>query len=168
MAGAAKSGNNQGGAGEKIRRKLEEEIAQLERELNYELPREIAKARAHGDLSENAEYKFAKERQHLVGMRLQQLRQRLSSLSLINLSKIPRDRIGYGSRVTLLDLSSNDEVNYQLVTAEESDVSQGLISTTSPIGRALLGKRESEVVNVRTPAGVREFEIVRLVTIYEQ
>ncbi len=167
MADAAKSKSKQAGAEEKIRRKLEGEIAQLDRELSYELPQEIAKARAHGDLSENAEYKYAKERQHLVGMRLQQLRKRLSGLSLVNLAKIPRDRIGYGSRVTLLDLNSNDEVNYQLVTAEESDVSQGLISTTSPIGKALLGKRAGEAVNVRTPAGAREFEVVRLLTIYD-
>ncbi len=168
MADAAKSKSKQADAGEKIRRKLEDEIAQLDRELNYELPKEIATARAHGDLSENAEYKYAKERQHLVGMRLQQLRKRLASLSLVNLAKIPRDRIGYGSRVTLLDLNSNDEVNYQLVTAEESDVSQGLISTTSPIGKALLGKRAGEAVNVRTPAGAREFEVVRLLTIYDR
>ncbi len=168
MADAAKSKNKQAGAEEKIRRKLEDEIAQLDRELNYELPKEIATARAHGDLSENAEYKYAKERQHLVGMRLQQLRKRLASLSLVNLAKIPRDRIGYGSRVTLHDLNSNDEVNYQLVTAEESDVSQGLISTTSPIGKALLGKRAGEAVNVRTPAGAREFEVVRLLTIYDR
>jgi transcription elongation factor GreA len=167
MADAAKSKSKQAGAEEKIRRKLEGEIAQLDRELYYELPQEIAKARAHGDLRENAEYKYAKERQHLVGMRLQQLRKRLASLSLVNLAKIPRDRIGYGSRVTLLDLNSNDEVNYQLVTAEESDVSQGLISTTSPIGKALLGKRAGEAVNVRTPAGAREFEVVRLLTIYD-
>ncbi len=168
MADAAKSKNKQAGAEEKIRRKLEGEIAQLDRELYYELPKEIATARAHGDLKENAEYKYAKERQLLVGVRLQQLRKRLAGLSLVNLAKIPHDRIGYGSRVTLLDLNSNDEVNYQLVTAEESDVSQGLISTTSPIGKALLGKRAGEAVNVRTPAGAREFEVVRLLTIYDR
>ena len=155
-------------AGQKIRRKLEGEIVQLERELTQELPKEIAKARAHGDLSENAEYKFAKERQHYVGMRLQQLRKRLADLSLINLAKIPRDRVGYGSRVTLLDTEKNGEVKYQLVTAEESDVAQGLISTNSPIGRALLGKQPGEVVNVQTPAGARTFEIVRLLTIYDE
>jgi len=154
-------------AGQKIRSKLEAEIAALERELHYDLPKEIAKARAHGDLSENAEYKFAKERQHLVGMRLQQLRKRMADLSLINLAKIPRDRIGYGSQVTLLDTEKNDELIYQLVTAEESDVGQGLISTTSPIGRALLGKQEGELVRVQTPAGARNFEVVRVLTIYD-
>lgn len=156
----------QSDAGERIRRKLEAEIVELERELHHELPKEIATARAHGDLSENAEYKYAKERQHLVGMRLQQLRKRLADLSLINVSRIPRDRVGYGSRVTLLDTQKNDEVHYQLVTAEEADVSQGLISTTSPIGRALMGKQEGELVRVQTPAGARTFELVRLLTIH--
>jgi transcription elongation factor GreA len=157
----------QSDAGAKIRSKLEQEIVTLERELHHELPKEIAKARAHGDLSENAEYKYAKERQHLVGMRLQQLRKRLADLALVNLSKIPRDRIGYGSRVELLDTEKNSEVSYQLVTAEESDISQGRLSTTSPIGRALLGRKEGEVVLVQTPAGARSFEIVRVVTIHE-
>ncbi|MGH9863463.1 MAG: GreA/GreB family elongation factor [Candidatus Acidiferrales bacterium] len=155
-------------AGQKIRRKLEEEVAVLERELHYELPKEIAKARAHGDLSENAEYKFAKERQHLVGMRLQLLRKRLADLSLVNLSKIPRDQVGYGSRVTLLDTEKGEEVNYQLVMGEESDAAQGLISTTSPIGRALMGKKEGDVVRVATPAGARTFEVVRLFTLYDE
>lgn len=158
---------NQSDAGEKIRRKLQEAIAELERELHQELPKEIARARAHGDLSENAEYKFAKERQHLVGMRLQHLRKRLADLSLVNLAKVPRDRVGYGSRVTLLDSEKGDEVTYQLVSVEESDVARGLISTTSPIGRALMGKREGEVVRVATPAGPRTFEVVRLATIHD-
>jgi transcription elongation factor GreA len=157
-----------GGSGQRIRRKLEDEIVALERELHHELPKEIAKARAHGDLSENAEYKYAKERQHLVGMRLQQLRKRLADLSLMNLSKIPRDRVGYGSRVQLVETDNGKEVEYQLVTAEESDVGQGLISTTSPIGRALMGKQEGEEVRVQTPAGARTFEIVRLVTIHDE
>lgn len=160
--------NGQADAAHRIRRKLEDEVAQLERELNQELPKEIAKARAHGDLSENAEYKFAKERQHLVGMRLQQLRKRLADLSLINLAKIPRDRIGYGSRVTLLDTQKNGEVSYRLVTAEESDISQGLLSTSSPIGKALLGKQKGEVVRVETPAGSRVFEITRVQTIHDE
>ena len=158
---------NQSDAAQRITRKLQDEIAQLERELHAELPKEIAKARAHGDLSENAEYKYAKERQHLVGMRLQQLRKRVADLSLVNLSKIPRDAAGYGSRVTLLDTEKGGEVGYQLVTAEESDVAQGLISTTSPIGRALLGKKQGDVVRVQTPAGNRTFEVIKLLTIYD-
>ena len=157
----------QSDAAQRISRKLQDQIAQLERELHAELPKEIAKARAHGDLSENAEYKYAKERQHLVGMRLQQLRKRVADLSLVNLSKIPRDSVGYGSRVTLLDTEKGGEVGYQLVTAEESDVAQGLISTTSPIGRALLGKKPGDVVRVQTPAGNRTFEVIKLLTIYD-
>ncbi|MGH9779857.1 MAG: GreA/GreB family elongation factor [Candidatus Acidiferrales bacterium] len=157
----------QSDAAQRISRKLQDQIAQLERELHAELPKEIAKARAHGDLSENAEYKYAKERQHLVGMRLQQLRKRVADLSLVNLSKIPRDAVGYGSRVTLLDTEKGGEVGYQLVTAEESDVAQGLISTNSPIGRALLGKKQGDVVRVQTPAGNRTFEVVKLLTIYD-
>lgn len=158
----------QSDAAQRITRKLQEEIAQLERELHAELPKEIAKARAHGDLSENAEYKYAKERQHLVGMRLQQLRKRLADLSLMNLSKIPHDRVGYGSRVTLIDAEKGDELSYQLVTAEESDFAQGLISTTSPIGRALLGKQQGDIVKVATPAGARTLEVVRLQTIHDE
>lgn len=168
MADGAPTGSVKTDAGEIIKRKLQEKISRLEHELNVELPKEIGKAREHGDLSENAEYKFAKERQHYVAMQLQQLRTRLSALSLVNLSKIPRDRAGYGSRLTVLDLGKDEELSYQLVTAEESDVTQGLISTTSPIGKAFLGKREGDVVTVRTPAGAREFEIVRLKTIYEE
>lgn len=167
MAEGAKPGTGND-AGTEIRRKLEQEIARLDYELNHELPKEIAKARAHGDLSENAEYKYAKERQHYVGMRLQQLRRRLADLSLVNLSKIPRDRVGYGSEVTLLDMNKNDEVKYRLVSGEETDVAQGRISTNSPIGRALMGRREGDAVSVRTPAGLREFEVIRLLTIHDQ
>ena len=154
--------------GETIKRRLQERIDRLDRELNVDLPKEIGKAREHGDLSENAEYKFAKERQHYVAMEMQQLRQRISALSLVNLSKIPRDKAGYGSSLTVLDLDKDEKLEYQLVTTEESDVSKGLISTTSPIGRAFLGKQEGDVVNVRTPAGAREFEIVNLKTIYDE
>jgi transcription elongation factor GreA len=167
MSENAQSGSARGDAGETIKRKLQEKIAQLDYEMNVELPKEIGKAREHGDLSENAEYKFAKERQHYVAMQLQGLRKRLSALSLVNLAKIPRDQVGYGSEVTVLDLDKDEETQYQLVTAEESDAASGMISTTSPIGRAFIGKKAGDVVNVRTPAGAREFEIVRLKTIYD-
>lgn len=151
----------------KIRQKLESEITTLERELNHELPKELMKARAHGDLNENAEYKFAKERQGYVAARLAQLNQRLADLSLLNLNKIPKDVVGYGSRVVLFDRQKQAEVSYQLVTPEEADAAQGLISTSSPIGRGLLGKRVGDAVQIQTPAGPREFEIVRLATIYD-
>lgn len=167
MSENAQSGSVPGDAGEMIKRKLQEKIAQLDHEMNVELPKEIGKAREHGDLKENAEYKYAKERQHYVAMQLQGLRQRLSALSLVNLAKIPRGKVGYGSEVTVRDLDKDEEMQYRLVTAEESDAAQGLISTTSPIGQAFIGKKEGDIVNVRTPAGVREFEILRLKTIYD-
>ncbi len=151
-----------------LKKKLEEEIAALDMELRVELPREISKARAHGDLSENAEYHAAKERQGIVNMRLGQLRARLRELSMIDMSRIPRDRVGLGSTVTVLDLTKEEEVTYQLLTSEEADVAQGRISTTSPIGRALLGKQVGDTVKVMIPGGVREMEIIRLVTIHDE
>jgi transcription elongation factor GreA len=150
-----------------LKKKLEEEIAALENELRIQLPREIAKARAHGDLSENAEYHAAKERQGMVNARLGQLRARLRELSMVDMTRIPRDRVGLGSSVTVLDLEKEEEITYQLVTSEEADVAQGRISTTSPIGRGLIGKKVGETVKVQIPAGVREMEIIQLVTIHD-
>jgi len=151
-----------------IIKRLEEEIQTLERELNHELPKELKRARALGDLSENAEFHMAKQRQDIVSARLVQLKKRLADLSLINMSNIPKDKVGYGSRVTLYDLSRNAEVKYKLVTSEEADVSKGLISTTSPIGRALMGKRPGDTVTVRAPNGDRELEVRSLSTIYDE
>jgi transcription elongation factor GreA len=151
----------------KIKHKLQEEIDTLEHELNLELPKELMKARAHGDLSENAEYKYAKERQGFVSARLGQLKKRMGDLGMLNLNNIPHDRAGYGSRVWLRDMVKASEVEYKLVTSEEADAAQGLISTTSPIGRALLGRRAGDEVKVQTPAGVKEFELVKLKTIHE-
>ncbi len=151
-----------------IIKRLEEEIQALERELNHELPKELKRARALGDLSENAEFHMAKQRQDIVGARLVHLKRRLADLSLINMNNIPRDKVGYGSRVTLYDLSRGAEVEYKLVTSEEADVSKGLISTTSPIGRALMGKRPGETVTVRAPNGDRELEVRSLRTIYDE
>jgi len=152
----------------KIKQKLEEEIRVLEHELNHELPKELLKARAHGDLSENAEFKFAKERQGFVDARIAQLKQRLANVAMLNLNNVPRDRAGYGSTVRLLDLQKSAEVEYKLVTAEESDAANGKISTTSPIGKALLGRRVGDEVRVQTPAGMKEFELVELRTIHDQ
>jgi transcription elongation factor GreA len=152
---------------EEVKRKLKEEIQTLEHELNIELPKELMKARAHGDLSENAEFKFAKERQGYVSARLGHLKKRLGDMGMLNLNNIPKDRAGYGSRVWLLDLKKSAEVEYKLVTSEEADAEKGLISTTSPIGKALLGRRVGEEVRVQTPAGTREFEVVRIQTIHE-
>jgi transcription elongation factor GreA len=152
----------------KIRQKLEEEMRTLEHELNLELPKELLKARAHGDLSENAEYKYAKERQGYLSARLGQLKKRLADVAMLNLENLPRDRAGYGSRVWLLDLQKSAEIEYKLVTTEEADASKGLISTTSPIGKALLGRRVGDEIKVQTPAGTKEFELVRLQTIHDE
>src|SRR5260370_2136795 len=137
----------------KIKRKIEEEIDALEHELNLELPKELMKARAHGDLSENAEFKYAKERQGYVSARLGQLKKRMGDIGMLNLNNIPHDRAGYGSRVWLRDLNKASEVEYKLVTSEEADAEQGWISTTSPIGRALLGMGVVGEVKVQTPTG---------------
>ena len=152
---------------EDLKKKLEEEIERLDFELRIELPREIAKARAHGDLSENAEYHAAKERQGIVNARIGQLRSRLRELSMVDMARIPRDRAGLGSSVTVLDLSKDEEITYRLVTSEEANVNEGRISTTSPIGRGLLGKQVGDTVKVQIPGGVREMEIIQLVTIHD-
>jgi transcription elongation factor GreA len=150
-----------------LKKKLEEELAALENELRVDLPREISKARAHGDLSENAEYHAAKERQGIVNMRLVQVRARLRELSMVDMARIPRDRVGLGSTVTVLDLTKDEEITYSLVTSEDADVAQGRISTTSPIGRGLIGKRVGDTVKVQIPDGVREMEIIQLITIHD-
>jgi len=151
----------------RIKLKLQGEIDQLEHELNVELPKEIAVARAHGDLSENAEYKYAKERQGFVNARLGQLKKRLGDLGLLNLSNIPRDRSGYGSRIVVIDTQRDVRIEYRLVSSEEADVDKGHISTTSPIGRALLNRKVGDEVKVSTPAGAKEFEVVELSTIHQ-
>jgi transcription elongation factor GreA len=151
-----------------IVQKLQEEIQALEHELNHELPNELKRARALGDLSENAEYTMAKQRQDYVGARLGQLRRRLADVSLINMNNIPKDRIAFGSRVKLYDVDRDTELEYRLVTSEEADVSKGLISTTSPIGRGLMGKKLGDTVKVTTPNGSREFEIRSVLTFHDQ
>lgn len=153
---------------EKIKKKLQDEIATLEHELHSELPNEIKIARAHGDLSENAEYKYAKERQSYVSARLGQLHQRMANLSLMNLNNLPKDRAAYGSRIVVLDTEKDSKVTYKLVTIEEADAAKGMISTSSPIGRALLGKKVGDEVSVTTPAGVKNYEVVELLTIYDE
>jgi transcription elongation factor GreA len=150
-----------------IKKKLQEEIAALEYELRNELPREILKARAHGDLSENAEYHAAKERQGLVNARLGHLQKRLADFSMIDLTKIPHDKVGLGSKVVVLDVKSSAETTYYLVTSEEADATQGRISTASPIGRSLLGKEAGDTVKMQAPGGAKELEILEFVTIHE-
>jgi transcription elongation factor GreA len=150
-----------------IKKKLQDEITQLEHELHVELPKEILKAREHGDLSENAEYHAAKDRQGLVNARLGQLKKRLSEVSMVDFTKIPQGKVGLGSTVVVLDTKREEEVTYSLVTSEEADAANGKISTTSPIGRALLGKEEGDVVKVQSPGGLKELEILKLTTIHD-
>jgi transcription elongation factor GreA len=146
-------------------KRFEDEIVQLERELTQDLPREIKRAREHGDLRENAEYHAAKERQRFVEARVSMLRQRVSEIQLMNLDKIPHDRAGFGSRLTVRE--HGKQAVYELVMPEDSDPDRGLISVASPIGRALVGKEEGDEVTVPTPAGTRELEIVQLTTIHD-
>ena len=153
---------------ELIKKRLEEEIRGLEYELKVQLPREILKAREHGDLRENAEYKAAKERQSFLEARVGQLHRRLAALSLVNLDRIPRGKVGLGSTVTLRSAGNGEEVVYELVTPEESDPTVGRISPSSPIGKSLLNHEEGDTVEVRVPSGTKEYELVRLVTIHDQ
>jgi len=150
-----------------IKKKLEEEIQALERELREELPKALKAAAALGDLSDNADYQAARERQDFVRVRLGQLKQRIADLSMINFDKIPRDRISLGSKVVLLDVDKNEEITYKLVTTEDANVTEGLISTTSPIGRSLLNKREGDTVEVKIPSGTRTFEILSFTTMHD-
>jgi transcription elongation factor GreA len=153
---------------ERILKKFEDEIAQLDKELKTELPREIKRARELGDLRENAEYQAAKERQRLVESRISLLQKRVSEIQLMNLEKIPKDKVGVGSTVTLTE-STGQTVVYQLVMPEDANVDEGLISTASPIGRALLNKEEGDDVVVKTPNGAeRRFEVTKLVTIHDE
>jgi len=152
---------------EQIKRKLQDEINTLEHELVHDLPKEIKKAAALGDLSENAEYHMAKQRQEFVKARVRQLGKRLAELSMVNMNNIPKDRIGLGSTVKVYDTTKNEEVEYNLVTSEESDVGAGKISTTSPIGRALLNKKVGDTAVVVTPNGKREMEVLSLMTIHD-
>ena len=153
---------------EHIRKKLEQEIQLLEYELNHELPKELKKAVALGDLSENAEYHMAKQRQEFVRARLGQLKRRMADLSLVNMDNIPKDKVGLGSTVKVYDSTKEEEIQYKLVTSEESDVVAGKVSTTSPIGRALINKKVGDTATVVTPNGNRELEVLSLVTIHDE
>jgi transcription elongation factor GreA len=147
-------------------KRFEEEIAVLERELTHELPKEIQRARELGDLRENAEYAAAKERQRFVEARVSMLRKRVSEIQLINLDRIPTDRAGFGSKLTIIE--NGRELSYELVMPEDADPDRGLVSVASPIGRALVGKEAGDEVKAPTPAGVRVFEIIKLVTIHDE
>jgi transcription elongation factor GreA len=152
---------------EEFKQKIEGELRQLEVELRTEIPMELKKAVAMGDLSENAEYEAARNRQDYVRARIANLRKRLADISMIDVSRLPNDRAAYGSTLTVYDLDSGDELTYLLVMAEDSDISKNKISTVSPIGRGLMGRREGEEVEISTPAGKRRFEIIKLTTIHD-
>ena len=151
-----------------IKKRLEEEIRTLDHELKVQLPKEIQRAREHGDLRENAEYKAAKERQSYLQARIGQLHQRLAALTRMNLDKIPHHKVGLGSSVRIRDTATGEAVSYEIVTPEETDPAQGKISPSSPIGKCLLNHEEGDVVEVTVPSGTREYEILRLITIYDQ
>ncbi len=151
---------------DRIVKRFTEEISALEHELKVELPKEIQRARELGDLRENAEYKAAKDRQDIVNARIAMLKKRMGEISMINLDRVPKDKAGFGSTVHL-KASSGDVLIYQLVMSEEADAEKGLISTSSPIGRAILNKEEGDQIKVVTPGGNKSFELVKLTTIHD-
>ena len=153
---------------DRILKRFNDEIAALERELKVDLPKEIQRARGLGDLRENAEYKAAKERQEIVNARIAMLKKRVGEISLINLDRIPHGRAGFGSTVELRQLPSGELIVYQLVMPEEADAAKGMISTSSPIGRAILNKEEGDEISVTTPSGSKTFELLKLTTIHEE
>src|SRR5258708_33969058 len=153
---------------DEIKRRLEEEIRTLDYELKVQLPKEIVRAREHGDLRENAEYKSAKERQSFLQARIGQLHRRLAALSLMNLDRVPRDKVGLGSTVSLRQTANGEEIVYEIVTPEEADPTRGRISPSSPIGKSLLGHEPGDTVEVVVPPGTKEYEITKLVTMPDQ
>jgi transcription elongation factor GreA len=150
------------------RSRLEKELQALEKEYRHDLPKEIQRAKALGDLRENAEYQAALERQHYVQARIGQVQAQLRTLSMINLDAVPKDKVALGSTVTVYDPQADKEFVYELVIPEESDFSRGLVSVTSPIGKALSGKKEGDEVTIRIPAGTRTLEVVRLRTMHDK
>ena len=152
---------------ERLIKKFEDEIQTLDRELKLELPKEIKRARELGDLRENAEYAAAKERQRLVEARISMLKKRASEIALMNVDRIPADRAGFGSTLHVVE-STGEKLVFQLVMPEDADAAKGLISTTSPIGRAFLNREPGDSVKVVTPGGTREFEILKLLTVHDE
>jgi transcription elongation factor GreA len=151
---------------ERLIKKFEDELQKLNHELKLELPKEIKRARELGDLRENAEYQAAKERQRLVESQISMLQKRVAEISLINVDRIPKDRAGFGSTLEVVE-GNGEKMTFQLVMPEDADAEKGMISTTSPIGRALINKEPGDTVKVVTPGGAREFEILKLTTIHD-
>jgi transcription elongation factor GreA len=151
-----------------ILKRFEDEFADLDRELRKELPKEIQRARELGDLSENAEYQAAKERQSYVQARMGMLRKRMAEISLMDFDRLPRDRAAFGSTVHLMEDGADTPTTYQLVMPEDADATKGLISTASPIGRAIVGKQVGDEVSVPTPTGIRRFGLLKLITVHDE
>lgn len=147
--------------------RLRKEMDTLKRELTIDLPKELERARAHGDLSENAEWAMAKQRQEFLRVRLSNLEARVAELSMINLESIPRDTVGLGSKVELEDLDEGGRVEYEIVVPEEVDGAQNKISLSSPLGRALIGKSRDDDIEVQTPRGKRAYVVRRLTTLHQ-
>lgn len=152
---------------EGIKSKIQGELRQLETELRTEIPDELKRAVALGDLSENAEYTAARNRQDYVRARIANLRKRLADFSMLDTARLPHDRVAYGSTVLLYDVDTGEEVTYTLVLAEDANVAESKISTSSPVGRGLMGRNEGDEVEITTPAGKRRFEIIKLTTIHD-
>ncbi len=155
------------GIREDLLKSLAVEVSALERELKVELPRQLAEAAAHGDLSENAEHEAAKDRKDTVTALLLRLYQKRQAISSMNTEMISRDTIGFGSTVELLDLDNDEEISYALVSADETDPKAGRISITSPIGQALAGKADGDEITVQTPRGSRNYEVLSFRTIHD-
>jgi transcription elongation factor GreA len=151
-----------------LKKRLQDEIQRLDYELRVHLPKEILRAREHGDLRENAEYKTAKERQSYLQARVAQLHRRLAALNMVNLDRIPRDKVGLGSVVTVRQVETGEQSVYEIVVPEDSDPTIGRISPSSPIGKCLLGHEEGDSVEVSVPSGTRVYEITKLVTMHDQ
>lgn len=149
--------------------RLKKELADLKHELTFQIPKDLQTAAAHGDLSENAEYEAAKNRQDFVRSRIAQIEGRIRELSMYTVASIPRGVVAYGSRVTVADVDADTDVsiNYEIVFPEEVDAAKGQISLSSPIGRALMSKTVGDEVEVHTPSGRRTYQIIELVTFHE-
>jgi transcription elongation factor GreA len=148
--------------------RLKETLAALEREFKVEIPERIRHARELGDLRESGEYETAKDRQGFLQARIAFLKRRIAELSSIDLARIPRDRIAFGSTVTLVDEATEEEKVYRLVAPEEVDTARGWISSGSPVAQALIGKRQGDAVVIRTPQGTRRCEVTRVLTLHDE
>ena len=148
------------------RRKLEEEAQRIDYELRVTLPKEIHAARGQGDLSENAEYEAAKDRQSTLHARLTQIQKRLADLSRIDVTSVPKDRAGLGSEVTVENLESGEEITYTLVVPELADGNKSFVSLAAPVGKALMGRRVGDAVTIAIPRGTLEYEVRKIVTMF--